>query len=111
MDSLALSYAQEGLVAYALHGVSAVICAAVASLAVWWRFRFTPGIRRTALLTGLFLLLAGALSVLPTIALATALSYSTATSVVALEIAVVACFCARRCGRSLVVHRRRIAAQ
>lgn len=61
--------------------------------AIRWRFRFHEGIRRTTLPTGLFLLLGGAASVAPTMALAASLGYANEAQVVALEVGIVFAFC------------------
>lgn len=93
LDGLTLSYTGEGIFAIGLHVVAACICTAFAMAAVRWRFRFHQGIRRTTLLTGLFLLLGGALSVAPTMALAAGLGYNTGALVVLLEVGIVLAFC------------------
>ena len=69
------------------------LCTAFAMAAVRWRFRFQEGIRRTTLLTGLFLALGGALSVAPAVALAASLGYDSGAFAVLLEVAIVLTFC------------------
>jgi hypothetical protein len=93
LDSLTLSYAGEGDFAIGLHVLAACICTAFAMAAVRWRFRFHPGIRRATLLTGLCLLLGGASSVAPTMALAASLGYNNEAPVVILEVGIVLAFC------------------
>ena len=93
LDNLTLSYPGEGVFAIGLHVVAACICTVFAMAAVRWRFRFHQGIRRTTLLTGIFLLLSGALSVAPTIALAASLDYNNEALVVVLEVGIVLAFC------------------
>lgn len=93
IDNLGLSYSGEGAFSVGLHVLAACICTAFASAAVRWRFRFQRGIRRTTLLTGLFLLLGGAFSVAPTMALAASLGYSRDAHAVLLEVGLVLPFC------------------
>lgn len=93
LDNLSLSYAGEGNFAVGLHVAAALSCTVFAMAAIHWRFRFQPGIRRITLLTGAFLLLSGALSVAPTMALAATFDYNAAAPVVLLEVGLVVAFC------------------
>ncbi|MDP3890739.1 hypothetical protein [Nocardioides sp.] len=93
LDHLPLTDAGEGVFAIGLHVVAACACTASAMGALRWRFRFHVGILRTTLLAGLFLLLGGAVSVAPTMALAASLGYSTAAHVVLQELGIVFAFC------------------
>jgi hypothetical protein len=93
LDELALSVTGEGVFAIGLHVVAACICTVFAMAAVHWRFRFHKGIRRTTLLTGMCLLLGGAASVAPTMALAASLGYNNEAPVVVLEVGIVLAFC------------------
>lgn len=93
LDALPLTYSEEGVFAVGLHVVAVCICAAFGAGALRYRFRSHAGIKRTALLAGGFLLLGGAASVAPTMALAATFGYSTTTSVVLLELGIVIAFC------------------
>jgi hypothetical protein len=93
MDGLTLSYTAEGVFALGLHVLAALLCTVLAMAAVRWYFRFQPDIRRITLFTGAFLLLGGAVSIGPTMALAAALGYNNTTPVVLLEVGVVVGFC------------------
>jgi hypothetical protein len=100
LDQLTVSSTAQGVFAVGLHVVAASICTVFAVAAVRWRFRFHSGIRRTAIVTGLLLLLGGAASVAPTMALAASLGYSGRTPVVLLELGVVLAFCIAGLGTS-----------
>lgn len=93
LDQLQLSLAGERTFALCLHVIAACLCTASAMLAVWWRFRFQNGLHRVVALTGIFLILGGAASVLPTIALAASIGYSTRALPVLVEIVIVVGFC------------------
>jgi hypothetical protein len=93
LDRLTVSRTAQGVLAVGLHALAACTCAVFAVAAVCWRFRFHSGIRRTAMVTGLFLLLGGAASVAPTMALAGSLGYSSQTPVLLLEVGIVLAFC------------------
>lgn len=93
MDALTPSDPGQGRFALGLHVLAALICTAFAMAAIRWRFRFQPGIRRITLLTGLFLLLGGAASVAPTMALAASLGYDNSAPVDLLEVGIVIAFC------------------
>lgn len=93
LDALPLTYSEEGVFAVGLHVVAACICAAFAAGALRYRFRRHAGIKRTALLAGGFLLLGGAASVAPTMALAASFGYNNTASVVLMELGIVVAFC------------------
>jgi hypothetical protein len=93
MDDFALSYQQQGLFAVGLHAGAALIASAGAMFAVHRRFRFRRRQRLTVAVTGLFLLVGGAASVVPTMALAASVGYSSYPPIVITEVLVVLAFC------------------
>lgn len=93
LDALPLTFYGEGVFAMGLHVVAACICAVSAVCALRWRFRQHAGIRRSAMLAGPFLLLAGAVSVAPTMAFAVWLDYTISAAVVFTEVVIVLAFC------------------
>ncbi len=93
LDGLPLTYSGEGVFAVGLHVVASCICAAFAAGALRWRFRRHAKINRTALIAGGFLLLGGAASVAPTMALAASLNYNNTAPVVLMEVGIVLAFC------------------
>ncbi|MEA2641195.1 MAG: hypothetical protein QOF51_2589 [Chloroflexota bacterium] len=93
LDKLTVSLTAQGVYAVGLHAVAASVSVVFAMAAVRWRFRFHSGIRHTAIVTGLFLLLGGAESVVPTMALAASRDYSSRAPVVLLELGIVLAFC------------------
>lgn len=78
--------------AMTVHVIAAVLTLAFACAAVAWRFRGTETMRRTVGFTALLMGLAGALSVLPTMAVARFFQYSSAAPVVLLELTLVSTF-------------------
>ena len=93
MSLVVLPPGPEGLFALGVHSVAAIACTLVSVAFVRWRFRHLPGIRRTAALTGIGLLLGGGVSVAPAMALAATLGYSTSPGPVAVVALVVAVCC------------------
>ncbi len=112
VDNLRLTYGDQGGFAIGMHTVASLVCAAFSMFAVRWRFRDERRIWLIALTAGASLLLGGALSVAPTMAVAARLDYSSAIPVVTLEVSIVAAFCATALllGLWLVRHVRRSAA-
>lgn len=93
LEGLSLSNSVQVAFAVGLHVVAACICTVFAMAAVRWRFRFHGEIRRITIFTGVSLLLGGATSVAPTMAVAAILDYSSAATVVLLEVGIVLAFC------------------
>ena len=93
LDAVPLTYNGEGVFAVGLAVVASCVSAAFAACALRWRFRLHAGVRRTSLLAGAFLLLGGAASIAPTMALAARLDYNSTAPVVLTEVAIVLAFC------------------